>query len=307
MTHTVGLPQLALGSWAFSFGPFADRPWDFERVCRFTAAAGYEGVEINGFRPHPHHRDYDDAARTASLSGMMGDAGVAPAAYAPDLTVAPPGEVAADRYLSEIDAALRFCERMRIPLLRVDTVSSPEPLAREDYERRFERLVGTWGLAAERAARSGVTLVWEFEPGFWLNRPSEVLRVLEALTHPAFRILFDSSHAYTCAVAGARQGPEPEILKGGEVELARLLAPYIGHLHLIDSDGSLHNDETSSHLPFGTGKVDFPALLRALASAIDGLQWWGVDFCFCPTTEEDAPAAVTFVRSLVRQLHESYA
>lgn len=28
--------------------------------------------------------------------------------------------------------------------------------------------------------REGVRLVWEFEPGFWLNKPSEVLRTVEA-------------------------------------------------------------------------------------------------------------------------------
>lgn len=35
-------------------------------MCQFAAAAGYEGLEINGFRPHPHHRDYTDYAKTES-------------------------------------------------------------------------------------------------------------------------------------------------------------------------------------------------------------------------------------------------
>ena len=61
-------------------------------------------------------------------------------------------------------------------------------------------------------------LVWEFEPGFWLNRPSEVLRLIEAVAHPTFRVLFDTSHAYTGAVGGARQGRDPELLGGGVEE-----------------------------------------------------------------------------------------
>jgi sugar phosphate isomerase/epimerase len=234
----------------------------------------------------------------------MRDVGVTPVSYAPDFTGVPPGEVAPEVYLSEIDAARAFCERMEITLLRVDTVSPPESLPSAAYQWRFDRLVKTWAAAAKRCAQSGVTLVWEFEPGFWLNRPSEVLRLVKAVDHPGFRILFDTSHAYTGAVVGARQGSQPEILAGGEVEYAQLLEPYVGHLHLIDSDGSLHDDETSEHLPFGTGKVDFPGLLRALQPTIDGLKWWGVDFCFCPTTEFDAPKAVAFVRSLVHQLQE---
>jgi len=295
-------PLLALGSWAFSFGPFAEHPWEFDRVCHFTAAAGYDGVEINGFRPHPHHREYAAPERVAALRAMMRDSGVAPAAYAPDFASFPPGDVPEASYLSEVDAARAFCERMEIRLLRVDTVSPPDPLAHDAYERRFDQLVATWTAAAERCARSGVTLVWEFEPGFWLNRPSEVVRLVEAVNHRSFRLLFDSSHAHTGAVAGARQGPEPELLRGGEVEYARLLEPYLGHLHLIDSDGSLHDDETSAHLPFGTGRVDFPPLLQALRPAIDSLEWWGVDFCFCPTTEADAPKGVPFVRALAHDL-----
>jgi sugar phosphate isomerase/epimerase len=47
-------PKLSLGSWAFSFGPFEDNPWPFSRVLQFAAEAGYDGIEINGFRPHPH-------------------------------------------------------------------------------------------------------------------------------------------------------------------------------------------------------------------------------------------------------------
>jgi sugar phosphate isomerase/epimerase len=300
-----GAPKLAFGSWAFSFGPFADNPWSFDRLCAYAAEAGYDGVEINGFRPHPHQDDFDDDAKAAALRTMMEDAGVAPSGYAPDFTAAPPAEVPGDRYLKEVDAARAFCERMGISILRVDTVSSPDPLPADEYERRFDRLVSTWREAAERCRTSGVTVVWEFEPGFWLNRPSDVLRLVQAVDDVGFRILFDSSHAYTGAVAGGRQGPDPELLPGGVVEYAKLLEPYVGHLHLIDSDGSLHHEETSDHLPFGTGNVDFPAVLRALEPALSRLEWWGIDFCFCPTTEVDARNAVPFVRSLAREHQEA--
>ena len=298
-------PLLAFGSWAFSFGPFADRPWPFDRLCGFAAEAGYDGVEINGFRPHPHHRDYESAAAITALQDLLHDAGVRPVAYAPDFHAVPPGEVDAEEYLAEIDSARRFCERMGIGLLRVDTVSPPAVLPRDAHKRRFEHLVETWRAAARLCSGSGITIVWEFEPGFWLNRPSDVRRLVEAVGEPAFRILFDSSHAYTGAVAGARQGPEPELLAGGEVEYARLLRPFVGHLHLIDSDGSLHDDETSAHLAFGAGNVRFAELLRALEPTLDTLEWWGIDFCFNSETEAEAPKAVPFVRELARTVREA--
>jgi sugar phosphate isomerase/epimerase len=295
----VWAPRLAFGSWAFSFGPFAQAPWEFERLCAYAADAGYAGVEINGFRPHPHHEDFATAERLRQLRGAMEAAGVLPSGYAPDFTKVPPAEMPAHTYLAEVDAALRFCEQMGITLLRVDTCSPPATLTEDQYKRRLNALVATWQEAAARCQNSGVTLVWEFEPGFWLNRPSEVRDLAEAVDHPAFRVLFDTCHAYAGAVAGARQGPEPELLVGGVVEYAELLAPYVGHLHLIDGDGSLHNGETSEHLPFGEGNIDFPRVLQALEPTLSELDWWGIDFCFCPTTERDARKAVPFVRGLI--------
>src|SRR5690606_17286151 len=154
-------------------------------------------------------------------------------------------------YLRLIDGVRAFCERMEITTLRVDSVSPPAVLEAAEYEENFARLAGNFTAAAERLGRSGVERIWEFEPGFWLNSPREVLRLLEAVDSDNFGVLFDTSHALTSA-RGQRQTAPVEILEGGVVEYARLLKPYVRHLHLIDSVGELHDDETSEHLPFET-------------------------------------------------------
>ena len=59
------IPRFSLGSWAFSFGPFENDPWDFDRFLAYAAEAGYDGIEINGFRPHPHPDDFGDDAKKA--------------------------------------------------------------------------------------------------------------------------------------------------------------------------------------------------------------------------------------------------
>lgn len=290
-------PRLSFGSWAFLFGPFESAPWSFDQVCRYAADAGYDGIEISGFRPHPHHDDYDSDRRCRELLAVLGDQGLGISGYGPDLGAVPPAEVDAAQYLAVIDRALAFCDRMGITILRVDTISEPHQMVPQLYERRFSRLVAAWAAAAERCARFGVRLVWEFEPGFWLNRPSEVVRLAETIGHPNFGVLFDSSHAYTGAVAGARQGAEPELLTDAAA-YARLLLPHIAHLHLIDSDGTLHDSTTSAHVPFGDGRIDFTELLAAVAPARQRLPWWCIDFCFCPTTEQEGRRAVPFARSL---------
>ena len=39
-------PKFSFGSWAFSFGPFADDPWSFDRFVDYAVDAGYDGIEI---------------------------------------------------------------------------------------------------------------------------------------------------------------------------------------------------------------------------------------------------------------------
>jgi len=292
-------PKLSLGSWAFTFGPFSNDPWPFSRVLKFIAEAGYEGVEINGFRPHPHPDDYDTAAKCKELMIEIEGYGLGVSGYAPPFGDVPPAEVDSETYLRAFRKSLVFCENCRIGTLRVDTVSPPIALSPAEHEARFICLTKTWHLAAKEAAEIGVQIVWEFEPGFWLNKPSEVKRVVEAVDHENFKLLFDTSHAYMGAVVGARQTGSKELLSEGVAEYGRFLGTMVGHFHLIDSDGSLHNNETSTHVAFGQGKIDFTSALAAMKPVISNLSWWCVDFCFNPQTPTAGRDAVPFVRRLM--------
>jgi sugar phosphate isomerase/epimerase len=287
--------RVSIGSWAFAFGPYAANPWSFERVCEYAASTGYDGVEINGFHPHPHPDDFVGGKGLEELRALLSAYGLGVSGYAPDYRAVPPEQVSTEAYTAEIDKALAVCEALEIPVLRVDTVLAPGSLTGEDYSSAFKQLVQTWHTAAEHCAASGTILVWEFEPGFWLNRPSEVERVLNEVGHPNFGVLFDSSHAYTGGVIGARQGDAPE-LTGTVQSYAEKLLPFIWHLHLADADGTLHDEDTSTHVPLGGGQVDFPALIRALAPIADRLRWWCVDLCYCEGADDKATAALAYVR-----------
>ncbi len=295
-------PKFSLGSWAFSFGPFASAPWPFHRFVQYAADAGYDGVEINGFRPHPHPDDYDTPAKCRTLRRRLDGMGLGISAYAPQFTDDPADAATRERYLDTLAKCLRFCEWMGIDTLRVDSVTAPVAYPPGDYARRFADLCETWRQAAAKCRASGVELVWEFEPGFWLNKPSEVLAVIEGVNHSGFSVLFDTSHAYMCAVVGARQTGEKETLAGGVAAFGKMLHGHIGHVHFIDSDGTLHNDETSTHAPFGTGFIDFGEVISALRSDLAPLAWWCFDFCFCPTTEADARKAIPYMRSCLERL-----
>lgn len=289
--------KIAIGSWAFSFGPFENNPWSFEAVSRYASENGYDGIEINGFRPHPHPADYDTDEKCAKLKSELQSLGLGISAYASDFNDVPPALVEERLFLAEVRRCLDFCRRMGIDILRVDTISPPDALEQSVYDERFKRLTENWRAAAELCKSEDVTMVWEFEPGFWLNKPSEVFKTVESVGHSHFKLLFDTSHAYMCAVIGARQVGEKEVLKGGVIELGEMLRPHIGHWHLIDSDGTLHGDETSTHAPFGTGQIDFDAFFRAFQKELTDATWWTCDFCFCATTEQDGRDAIPFIKS----------
>ena len=295
-------PKLSLGSWAFTFGPFSNDPWPFSRVLQFIAEAGYDGVEINGFRPHPHPYDYNTPAKCKKLVKEVQRYGLGISGYAPPFGDVPPAEVDSETYLRAFRKSLIFCENCGIGTLRIDTVSPPETLPPAEYEARFQCLTKTWHQAAKEAAEIGIRVVWEFEPGFWLNKPSEVRSVVEAVDHENFKLLFDTSHAYMGAVVGARQTGKKDLLDGGVAEYGRFLGTMVGHLHLIDSDGSLHNNETSTHIAFGQGKIDFPEALTAMKPVISHLPWWCVDFCFNPQTSTAGKDAVPVVRRLMAEV-----
>ena len=46
--------RTSIGSWAYTIGPYASNPIDFETVCRKLKALGFDGVELGGFPPHPN-------------------------------------------------------------------------------------------------------------------------------------------------------------------------------------------------------------------------------------------------------------
>ena len=295
-------PKYSIGSWAFSFGPFEAAPWSFDKFLQFAAEAGYDGIEINGFLPHPHPDVYDTQEKCADIKKKINDLGLGISGYAPDFRHLPPAEVPIGDFQDAVDRCIRFCNHMEIDILRVDTISAPDDLSDEVYKRRFHHLADSWRAAAEHCKMAGIKMVWEFEPGFWLNKPSEVKSIIEAVNHSHFKALFDTSHAYMGAVIGARQTGEKEILQGGITEYARMLEGLIGHFHLIDSDGKLHDNETSVHAPFGDGLIDFSTFLSDTKDIFSQFDWWCFDFCFCPTTERDAPKAIEFVNQIVKQI-----
>jgi sugar phosphate isomerase/epimerase len=297
------MKKISIGSWAYTIGPYAKNPVSWDEVIHKLAVFGFDGVELGGFPPHPNPDDMPKKDQRDRCKEQLEDLGLGWSGLAANLW----GEHLIDTentkpYIDTFRKNLQFCVDLGIPAIRVDAVQPPTIFEKVDAEIALKRVVETWTRCAEEAADEGVRVTWEFEPGFAFNKPTDILRIVEEVDNENFGVLFDACHGYMVAVEGARQPGKKETLAGGVLELARKLRGKINHVHLIDSDGTLHGDETSTHAPFGEGKVDFAKLLPELNKNDMGHNWWTVDLCFWP----DAWAVTEQCKKEVDKLNKKY-
>jgi sugar phosphate isomerase/epimerase len=180
-----------------------------------------------------------------------------------------------------------FGADLGIKTIRVDSVEPPNFLetSKMDPKLALDRLISVWDKCSKMAADHGMDVCWEFEPGFLFNKPSEIFHIVDGVRakgNSNFGVLYDTCHAHMCAAIGANHQGQKELLPGGALELLEKLKGKITHVHLIDSDGSLNEHNTSTHNPFGTGHLDFDKLAPALNQCGVPHDWWAVDLCFWP-------------------------
>lgn len=302
--------KLSIGTWAYIFNQETPTN-DFHVILHKLQDLGYEGVELGSFGPHPSPASHPTKASRQKLRKEIADHGLALSGIAVDLwAFKTPGVSILDEvpaaYLTAFLGWCQFAAEVDAKTIRVDSVLAPNYFETDGKalgeKAGEERLVKVWDKASKIAADHGLNVCWEFEPGFVFNKPSEVTRITDAvrnLGNPNFGVLYDTCHAYMCAVIGANQQGEKEVLgPGGEIELLNRLKGKVTHIHLIDSDGSLNEHNTSTHNPFGTGKLDFDKLIPAMQASGLPHSWWTIDLCFWPHAWEVTADSKKFLDKL---------
>lgn len=304
--------KLSIGTWAYIFNQ--EKPTtDFHEILHKLQHLGYEGVELGSFGVHPTPVSHPTRASRTALRQQIADHGMELSGMAIDLwSFKRPGPSILDEnpvpYLAAFLGFAAFGGDLGVKTIRVDSVESPDFFQTTgkdlDPKAALDRVIKVWDKASKIAADYGMNVCWEFEPGFLYNKPAEIVQVVEgvrALGNPNFGVLYDTCHAHMCAVVGANQVGEKDLLPGGELELLEKLKGKITHIHLIDSDGSLNEHNTSTHNPFGTGKLNFDKLMPALNQAGVPNDWWCVDLCFWPNAWEVTAQSKTFLDALRRK------
>lgn len=319
------MKRISIGTWAYSIGPYGNSPIPFPEVVRKLHELGFDGLELGGFGVHPNPTtagvvagwSTDSEAALQEIYGKvrnewesrgMACSGLAADLWSEKLITAPDDK----SYLNTFRKNLKFAKGIGVDVIRVDTTEDPGVLGKVgsepkkptivDYETALKRVCSTWKKCAKEAAEQGVRIVWEFEPGFAFNKPSDIFRVLDGVKQDNFGVMFDTCHANMVAKHGSRQPGKKETLPGGIRELAEKLKGRIGRIHLIDSDDTLHDNHTSTHPPFGEGNLDFDDFMPALAASGCPDDWWTIDLCFWP----DAWKATKKCKKEIDKLNKKY-
>jgi len=291
--------KISMGAWSFTFGPHAATPKSLDQICERLSKAGYEGVELCGFPPHVTLEAYPGMAERAALRRMLEGYGLGISSYSADLTSVNP-LVPQNRgsYLDLFQRLLELCASIGSPSIRIDTVAAPGSLSDGEYRQAFYRLSDIWRECAELGRKVEVAVVWEFEPGFVFNKPSEIVALHDLIGHPWFQLVFDTSHAYLCSVVGARQHGKKETLPGGVSEFLDLLTGRIGAVHVVDTDGSLYSDETSTHRPFHAGVIPWRTVIPKMLTVCPD-KWWCVDLSFVPEAWDAVDSSLADLKKMI--------
>jgi sugar phosphate isomerase/epimerase len=294
------LGKISVGSSAFAIGNYEKNPIPFDVVLRRLSEIGYDGVEIFGAKPYGHPDLYPKVSDRKALRGKLADLGLEVSNYGADFWGISLGasDADAEKYKDAFKRNLEFCLDIGGDSIRVDTAVGAWPAG--DHNAIRGRYVAAWRECSDLAAKSGVDVYWEFEPGFIINKPSEVAKLTDDVGKPNFKLMFDTCHAQMSGVQAARQEAPPERVKN-VVEFVNMMGNRIGTVHLIDSDNTLHHDETSTHAPFGDGVLDFDAIIEALKAQGYSGPWWTIDLCFWPTAWDIAESSHRFVDGLLKR------
>ena len=286
------MKKISIGSWAYVFGAFREKPIPLEQMCEKLAALGFDGVSLAGFKPHAHPELFATQEKRQALAALLRQNGLEMPEYLPDLW-SKDALADAKGWRALYARNIEFMDAMDFRRVRIDSGTQPILPAGMSYGEAKLRVTENFSYCARLAARYGIEVVWEFEPGFIVNEPRNVLEVAAAVGEPNFSVLFDTCHGYMSAVIGARHIEEGCTLEGGLVEFIHMLRGRIGLVHIIDADGTLNGEGTSTHSPFGEGKIDFSAAMPALGEAYNG-EWWTIDLCECPDAWEKTAACKAF-------------
>jgi sugar phosphate isomerase/epimerase len=228
MTH-LRRKSMKLGANSVLFGGF-----DMETAFKYIAIAGYDGIEISAIDSMSEHlvldRWQEIAPEVKRLSNEYG---------LELLAMEQPSQDPA-----KMERAFQAAVACGISIINCG------PGGKTEDEASLQQSIDSLGKLADMAEKYGVTLCVKAHVGASIYNTPTTLRLMEAITSPAFGIDMDPSHIYR-----ANENP---------VEAVAAVISRVKHLHIRDCKGRQQGPGKPEEQANGRGDIDLVGFIRVL-------------------------------------------
>jgi sugar phosphate isomerase/epimerase len=220
---------MRLGANSVLFGGY-----DMETAFKCIALAGYDGIEVSAIDGMSQHLVLDRWQELAPEIRRLSKA------YGLELlAMEQPSQDPA-----RMETAFQAAAEIGIPIVNCG------PGGQSDDEASLQRTIDSLGNLSQMAEKYDVTLCVKAHVGAAIYNTPSTLRVMEAISSPAFGIDMDPSHIH-------RSGENP-------VEAIAAVLPRVKHVHIRDCKGRQRSPGKPEEQANGRGDVDLLGYIRVL-------------------------------------------
>lgn len=220
---------MKLGANSVLFGGY-----DMETAFKYLALAGYDGIEISAIDNMSEHLVLDRwreiAPQIKALSQTYGLELLAMEQPSQDV--------------ARMEAAMQAAAEIGIPIINCG------PGGKSDDESTLQQSIDSLGSLANMAEKYGVTLCVKAHVGASIYNTETTLKVMSAITSPAFGIDMDPSHIH-------RAGEDT-------VKALRAVVSRVKHIHIRDCKGRQQGPGKPEEQTNGRGDIDLLGYIRIL-------------------------------------------
>jgi sugar phosphate isomerase/epimerase len=220
---------MKLGANSVLFGAF-----DMETAFKYTAMAGYDGIELSAIPGMSEHLVLENwRALAPEIVRLSAEYGLEL------LAMEQPS-----RDPARMEAAFQAANEIGIPIVNCG------PGGKSDDEDAWPEVIDSLGSLSTMAERYGVTLCVKAHVGASIYNTPTTLKAMAEIGSPAFGIDMDPSHIH-------RAGENP-------VEAIAAVISRVKHVHIRDCKGRQHGPGAPADQANGRGDVDLVGYVRTL-------------------------------------------
>ncbi len=220
---------MKLGANSVLFGPF-----DMETAFKYTAMAGYDGIELSAIDSMSQHLVLDHWQELARGIKQL----------AKDYELALLAMEQPSREVDRMEKAFQAAVELGIPIVNCG------PGGKADEAGSLEQTINELGELVKIAEKYGVILCVKAHVGNSVYNTLTTLKVMEAIASPAFGIDMDPSHIHRA--------------NEDAVEAIAAVVSRIKHVHIRDCKGRQEGPGDPENQANGRGDIDLVGYIRVL-------------------------------------------